>query len=216
MMLPVLRTELELTDADLALVNSAFIWTYTLFQVPGAIWGQRLGSRRMLTLSAVVWAVITALMGLLPWTVLTSTGAILSGLVVLRFLMGAAEAPLMPLSGFVIYTWFPVGRWAVPGAVSFMLTTLGFAAAGPGVALLADRYGWEASFYLTAPLGLGAAALWWWDGRDYRPSTKVTGIRVGANPGPSCRATRRCPAARFLKKLLKDRPSSCCSSATSV
>jgi len=58
-------------------------------------------------------------------------------------------------------TLVPKGRWAVPGAVSFMLTTLGFAAAGPGVALLADRYGWEASFYMTAPLGLAAAALPW-------------------------------------------------------
>ena len=102
--LPALRTELKLTDADLALVNSAFVWTYTLFQFPGGIWGQLLGSRRMLTLSAIAWAVIIALMGLLPWTVLASTGAILSGLVVLRFLMGAAQGPLMPVSGFVIYT----------------------------------------------------------------------------------------------------------------
>lgn len=164
--LPALRTELQLTDADLALVSSAFVWTYTMFQFPGAIWGQRLGSRRMLTLSAVVWAVITALMGLLPGTVLTSTGAILTGLVVLRLLMGAAQGPLVPVTGFVIYTWFPVGRWAVPNAVSLMLFTLGFVAAGPGVASLVDRYGWEASFYLTAPLGLVAAALWWWYGRD--------------------------------------------------
>lgn len=94
--LPALRTELKLTDADLALVSSAFVWTYTLFQFPGAIWGQRPGSRGMLTLSAVVWAVITALMGLLPWTVLTSTGAILTGLVVLRFLMGQPRARSFP------------------------------------------------------------------------------------------------------------------------
>ena len=164
--LPTLRTDLELRDADLALVSSAFVWTYTLFQFPGAIWGQRLGSRRMLTLSAIAWAIIIALMGLLPWTVLTSTGAILTGLVLLRFLLGAAQGPLMPVTGFVIYTWFPVGRWAVPNAVFFMVATLGFAAAGPGIALLADRYGWEASFYLTAPLGLVLAALWWWYDRD--------------------------------------------------
>ncbi len=164
--LPELRTELELTDADLALVSSAFVWTYTLFQFPGGIWGQLLGSRRMLTLSAIAWTVIIALMGLLPRTVLASTGAILTGLVVLRFLMGAAQGPLMPVSGFVIYTWFPVGRWAVPNAVFFMVATLGFAAAGPGIAWLADHYGWEASFYLTAPLGLVVAALWWWYDRD--------------------------------------------------
>jgi hypothetical protein len=55
--------------------------------------------------------------------------------------MGAAQGPLIPVWTFVIYTWFPVGRWAAPNAVGFMVATLGFAAAGPGVASLVGRYG---------------------------------------------------------------------------
>ena len=50
----------------------------------------------MLTVIAIAWAIIIALMGLLPWTVLASTGAILGGLVVFRYLLGAAQDPSCP------------------------------------------------------------------------------------------------------------------------
>jgi nitrate/nitrite transporter NarK len=81
--------------------------------------------------------------------------------------MGAAQAPLFPvLGGSVIARWFPVSGWALPNGMTNTGFTLGAAATGPLVAWLVRDYGWRASFALTAPLALLAAAGWYWYARD--------------------------------------------------
>jgi sugar phosphate permease len=65
-----------------------------------------------------------------------------------------------------IANWFPVLRWAFPNAVSSAGLALGQAAIGPLVAVLVVSFGWRASFFWQAPLGLLVAAWWWWYMRD--------------------------------------------------
>ena len=45
---------------------SAFIFCYTIFQLPGGICGEKLGSRRTMTWIIVLWGVCAALTALLP------------------------------------------------------------------------------------------------------------------------------------------------------
>ena len=55
----------------------------------------------------------------------------------LRFLMGAAQAPLFPvLGGHAIARWFPATGWALPNALTNAGLTLGAAATGPMIAWL--------------------------------------------------------------------------------
>ena len=92
-----MMTDLRLTKFQLGVVLAAFAWGYALFQFPGGVYGERLGGRRALTAMAVLWGVFNLLVGLLP---AAAPGVVLLALLVaLRFLMGAAQAPLYPVTG---------------------------------------------------------------------------------------------------------------------
>jgi ACS family glucarate transporter-like MFS transporter len=90
----------------------------------------------------------------------------LVALVVVRFFLGAAHAPMYPVQAAAIERWFPVGQWALPNAVSSTGLTLGAALAQPLVAIVMINWGWRASFYMFVPLGILFFWIWWWYARD--------------------------------------------------
>jgi ACS family glucarate transporter-like MFS transporter len=163
-----MTTELGLTRFQLGVVLAAFAWGYALFQFPGGVYGERLGGRRALTGMAVLWGVLNLLVGLLP---AAAPSVVLLGLLMaLRFLMGAAQAPLYPVTGGgVVFHWFPYAGWALPNALMNVGLTFGAAAAGPLIAWLTQTVGWRQSFVLTSPAAFLVAGLWWWYARD-RPA----------------------------------------------
>jgi ACS family glucarate transporter-like MFS transporter len=155
--------DLGLSRLQLGVVMAAFAWGYALFQFPGGLLGDRVGPRRAVTGMAIAWTLLNLLMAFVPGGSLAPAWVALSTLVVLRFLMGAAQAPIFPVTGGgTICAWFPVSGWAFPTGLSNAGLTLGSAAAGPGIAWLTLTLGWRASFAVTAPLGLLVAGLWWW------------------------------------------------------
>ena len=163
-----MMADLGLTKVQLGLVLAAFAWGYALFQFPGGVYGDRLGGRRALTWMAVLWGGLNLLVGLLPAA--APTVVLLGLLMALRFLMGAAQAPLYPVTGGgVIYHWFPFAGWALPNALTNVGLTFGAAATGPLIASLVQTVGWRQSFVLTSPLAFLVAGVWWWYARD-RPA----------------------------------------------
>ena len=162
-----MMTDLGISKIQFGMVLAAFAWGYALFQFPGGIFGDIVGSRRALTWIIVAWGALTFLTGLIPGLNLASTTVILVILIALRFLMGAAQAPLYPVSsGGTIANWFPVTGWALPNGLTSTGLTLGAAATAPLIAWLMETLGWRQSFFLTAPLAFLMAGVWWWYGRD--------------------------------------------------
>lgn len=162
-----IMTDLGLTPVELGWILAAFAWGYALFQLPGGMLGDRLGGRRALALVTALWGGLNLLVALVPGGAGRGSLQVIASLVALRFLMGAAQAPLFPvLGGAVVARWFPVSGWALPNGMTNTGLTLGAAATGPLVAWLVRDYGWRASFALTAPLALFAAAGWYWYARD--------------------------------------------------
>jgi ACS family glucarate transporter-like MFS transporter len=167
--MPSIREEFGFTSAEIGWILGSFNLSYTLFQIPGGVFGETIGYRRALAIIAVTWGVLTFLTGFAPALMAASaTGAMVS-LIVVRVLMGAANAPIFPIMIGAIARWFPVGGWALPNALTSTGLALGQAAIGPVVTLLIIQFGWRNSFYLLAPLGLLAGAWWYWYGRD-RPA----------------------------------------------
>ncbi len=159
--------DLGLSKVQLGLILAAFAWGYGMFQFPGGVFGDRIGGRRTLAIIAALWGVLNLLVGIIPDKGFGSTAATLATLVALRALMGAAQAPLYPVTGGAMTCdWFPVSGWAFPNGMTNAGLTLGSAAAGPLIAWLMESYGWRQSFLFTAPLGLLLAAVWWWYARD--------------------------------------------------
>ena len=140
---------------QLGVVLAAFAWGYAIFQFPGGVLGDVIGARRALTILAALWGVLNLLVAFVPGTAAGSATAVVLALMTLRFLMGAAQAPLFPIiGGGTTCHWFPVSGWAFPNALQNFGATFGAAAAGPLIAWLMERFGWRASFLLTAPAAL--------------------------------------------------------------
>lgn len=163
---PGIRAEFGFTSTELGWILGSFNLSYTLLMIPGGILGERLGPRRALAIIAVTWGLLTAFTGFAPTLFAASaTGAMVS-LITVRLLVGASNAPIFPLVAGTVERWFPPGSWAFPNAVSNAGLSLGQAAIGPLVTALIVLFGWRASFYVLAPLGVLGGAWWFWYVRD--------------------------------------------------
>jgi ACS family glucarate transporter-like MFS transporter len=164
--LPSIRQEFGFSTTELGWILGSFNFAYALFQIPGGIFGELYGARRAFTIIAISWGVLTFLTGFAPALMAASaTGAIVA-LVIVRFLLGIANAPMYPVSAGAFESWFPVGGWAFPNAIGSVGLVLGQAAIGPLVTVLIIKFGWRESFYVLAPLGIIGGAWWYWYGRD--------------------------------------------------
>ncbi|MES2525202.1 MAG: MFS transporter [Gemmatimonadota bacterium] len=195
---PAMMRDLGLSETQLGLILGAFAWTYALCQVPGGMLGDRFGPRRTMTVLFIAWFATTALMASVPrgLPVLTSVAL----LFVLRAAQGAVQAPVFPVTcGGSMVRWLPPRHWAFANGLGAAGTTVGAALAGPGVTWLVLTVGWRQSFFITAPLGLLLAAIWWRDYRDEpsahrgvngRECDVITGERAAAPHEPSVAWTR--------------------------
>jgi ACS family glucarate transporter-like MFS transporter len=184
--------ELGMSQVQLGIVLAAFAWGYAIFQFPGGVFGDRIGGRKALTLMLVAWGAVTLATAAIPSTALAGTTVTVAVLAVLRFGMGAVQAPLYPVtSGGTTSAWFPVSGWALPNGLTNAGLTLGSAATGPLIAWLMTTVGWRLSFVVTAPFALLLAAVWWWYARD-RPAehpgvsqAELDLINAGREPEPA-------------------------------
>jgi ACS family glucarate transporter-like MFS transporter len=162
-----MMTDLNISEQQLGYILAAFTAGYTIFQFPGGLMGDSLGPRKALTICMLLWGVLTLLTSAIPGGATTSVTTTLVLLIIVRFLVGAAHAPIFPLTGGVVERWFPAGNWALPNGLSSTGLTLGTAATAPVLAWMLGAYGWRVSFILLTPLAFIVAALWWWYARDH-------------------------------------------------
>lgn len=160
-------SEYRITEIQLGMILAAFAWGYAVFQFPGGVFGDVVGSRKAITVIAVLWGVLTILNGIIPAPPMVSVTTVLVIFIVLRFLSGGSHAPIFPITGGIIANWFPVSGWGLPNGLTSTALTLGAAAAAPLMVLLMQIAGWRGSFFLTAPLAFLIALVWWWYARDY-------------------------------------------------
>ena len=163
---PSMMLDLGITEMHLGYIASAMSIGYALFQLPGGVLTDAVGPRRTLTGLMIAWIVLTLLTCMVPAGATTSVALTVGSLVVVRFLMGAAGAPLFPLVGGVIERWFPIGGWALPNGLSSTALTLGSAASAPLIVWLIAEFGWRSAFAMMTPLALVGMLFWWWVVRD--------------------------------------------------
>ena len=141
-------------NADLGLSTTAYAWgagifflAYFAFEVPSNLILERVGARRWIARIMITWGIISGAMALV-------TGP--TSFMIVRFLLGAAEAGFVP--GLVLYItyWFPPGYRARATAIFFFAAPMGNAVAGMlSVPLLAMNgvwglTGWQWMFIVEA------------------------------------------------------------------
>lgn len=135
------RKEFGLTDAQVGLMGSAFIWVYAIIGIPlGAvadIWSRR----KLLSWGVAIWSAMTAASGLATSFVT---------LLIPRMGVGVGEAVCAPVGASWIGDLFPPSRRAKALALFMLGFPLGGALSFFFASRIADAWGWRAAMVTAA------------------------------------------------------------------
>jgi len=100
---------------------------------------------------------------MVPDSGVLSVTATVAALIVIRFLVGATQAPYFPvIIGGSIATWLPVREWGLSNGLTSTGATLGGAATAPIIVWLMGLYGWRMAVLILAPAAFLIALLFRW------------------------------------------------------
>ena len=156
--------ELGITQIELGWLFTAYLITYTAFQLPGGVLGEWLGARMGLVITGLVGFAAAVSTPLVP--LLLTGSAMFLALLIARIVLGLAHAPLFPISTGTFESWFPVGHWGFPNGLQTSGLQFGSAAATPLIAVLMESFGWKNALLWTSMPALALIALWYWYGRN--------------------------------------------------
>lgn len=149
---PLMRAELGIDTARMGYVLSAFGWTYAICQIPGGWLVDRVAPRVLYSTLILLWSLTTIALGF-TYTV--------AGLMAIRMLVGALEAPSYPINNRVVTTWFPERERATAIGVYTSGQYVGIAFLTPALVWIQARLGWHMVFVATGVLGVVWALLWY-------------------------------------------------------
>lgn len=132
-----------LSDTGRGLLNSVFFWSYTAMQIPAGLLVDRLGVKRPLAISFVLWCLVAAA---------TSAAGAFWQLVLLRLLLGVAESTLFPAGLAWLARNMEERQRGLAAGIFVSGSKWGPAIASPLATWLILHYGWRAMFFV---LGLG-------------------------------------------------------------
>jgi ACS family hexuronate transporter-like MFS transporter len=148
-------TPLELTfglsNADFGVIAAAFGIGYMVMTVGGGVLVDRYGSRKMWSLSAVLWSSACALLGLASgfWW-----------LFAFRLILGLAEGPSFPAFSRVTADWLPVSERARAIAIGLAAVPFASVIGAPLSSHLVAWLGWRLMFFILGALGILWAVAW--------------------------------------------------------
>jgi ACS family D-galactonate transporter-like MFS transporter len=141
----------KLSDIDRGGVNSAFFWSYGLAQILMGWIVDRYGVKRPYTICFALWCLATAVTGMVTT---------LLALVLMRFIVGAAEAIVMPASYRWIRNNFHESQNGTAVGIFTMGNKFGPALGAPIAAWLIVHYDWRVMFLLTGAIGIAWIVPW--------------------------------------------------------
>ena len=179
-----MRREYALDPIHLGWVFSAFLIGYAVFQVPAGWLAGRVGPRIVLAGGVVWWGVFTALTA----AVSPRFGSPVTQLLLVRFALGAGESVVYPAGNQFLSRWIPIQERGKANGWIFAGVGAGAGLTPPLVTFIMTQFGWRASFYTCAVVGVLVGAVWYLLARD-RPedhpavsATELAYIHAGLDP----------------------------------
>ncbi len=149
---PAIMRDLRLSRVEMSFVFSAFTAAYAIFEIPTGRWGDKVGTRRVLTRIVVWWS---------TFTILTGVAFNYVSLLVMRFLFGAGEAGAWPNVARTFSRWFPRSERGTVQGIFFMGAHLAGGLTPLLVTALLRRFDWRTMFFLFGSIGFFWAAAWY-------------------------------------------------------
>ena len=103
-----IMSEMALTNAQFGTLGSAFFLLFSISGVAGGFLANKIRTKPLMSLMAVLWAV-----SVLPISLVSSFPLLLGS----RLVLGAAEGPAFPIAVHSVYKWFPDKQRALPTSV---------------------------------------------------------------------------------------------------
>ena len=151
--LSVLKTTLQgalgWDDVDYGTITTAFTFAYAMFPSVIGVFIDRIGVKKALAVALVIWSLAAAAHGLVA-TVL--------GFVIVRFILGFAEAANFPASIKAVGMWFPQKERALATGIFNSGTSIGVIVSC-GIVWIATQWGWQMSFVAIGRHRAGMAVL---------------------------------------------------------
>jgi MFS family permease len=166
-----IMADLNLSPAEWGWVQSAFILSYGLMQIPMGALGDRFGHRSILALIVLWWSLFTAFTGL--------AGGLMS-LLAIRFMFGIGEAGSSPCSTGVISRWFEKTEVGKAQGYVWAASRMGGALTPFVVIPVMAWVGWRAAFYLLGAVGIVWAVVWYVWYRDRKRENVESEESTGA------------------------------------
>jgi MFS family permease len=148
---PAMMRDLGLTALQMGFAFSAFTIAYALFEIPTGAWGDRIGSRRVLTRIVVWWS---------SFTILTAAASSFVSLIFVRFFFGMGEAGAFPNVSKTFSRWFPAAERGTAQGIFFAGAHLGGGLTPLLVAILLNVMPWRLVFVLFGMVGFVWAVAW--------------------------------------------------------
>ena len=152
--LSVLKTTLQgalgWDDVDYGTITTAFTFAYAMFPSVIGIVIDRFGVKKALACALILWSLAAAAHGLV---------ATVMGFVIVRFILGFAEAANFPASIKAVGMWFPQKERAFATGIFNSGTSIGVIVSGR-VVWIAAHWGWQMSFVSIGLIGLVWLYFW--------------------------------------------------------
>lgn len=142
---PALRTDFGLSDAQIGLLGSVFLWAYALGSPLAGALSDRHPRRVMVILSLALWSLVTGLLGAAPGLV---------ALVVLRGALGLAESLYLPAATALLAEHHTSDTRGRAMSVHSVGLNFGVVIGGAFAGYLAEWAGWRAGFWVLGAIGV--------------------------------------------------------------
>ncbi|MBI5692798.1 MAG: MFS transporter [Verrucomicrobia bacterium] len=143
--LPALRSEFALSDVQLGLLGSVFLWAYALGSPFAGVLADRWSRRRQVVASLVLWSAVTALLGV-------ANGFL--ALLGLRIALGLAECLYLPAATALLADHHDTSTRGRAMSVHSVGLNFGVVLGGAFAGYLAEHFGWRSGFWVLGGGGL--------------------------------------------------------------
>ena len=150
--------EFSITTVQLGWMFSAFAWSYALAQIPGGALLDRFGSRTVYLWAIFLWSIFTLLQA---FSAVFAIVPVWITVVMLRVMVGFAEAPSFPANARIVANWFPSSERGTASAIFNSSQYFSLVAFAPLMGWVTGAFGWRHTYMVMGFIGVLGWALFW-------------------------------------------------------